>query len=142
MPSDSAIGNIGETLVTLELAKRGWMVFLPHFEEKVDLVAVREENGRFRHLDFQVKTARQSRRHSYSFTIRRKKFVVAPDFYYVWCCLDDLTRGQAAFYTVPSSEVPRIMGKELQSATWREKGLYTFHLPVHKWDLFKDKFPE
>lgn len=38
--STGAKGRIGETLVALELEKRGWFVYRPDFEEKVDLIGL------------------------------------------------------------------------------------------------------
>jgi ribosomal protein L30/L7E len=40
-----AKGRIGETLVMLELEYRGWMVFRPDFEEKIDMVAAWQERA-------------------------------------------------------------------------------------------------
>lgn len=34
-------GKIGENMVALELSKRGWIVFLPPYDERVDIVAMK-----------------------------------------------------------------------------------------------------
>jgi hypothetical protein len=41
--SKLALGKIGETLVELELERRGWMVFIPHYEEGINFVAVKKQ---------------------------------------------------------------------------------------------------
>lgn len=34
-------GKIGENMVAFELSKRGWIVFLPPYDERVDILAMK-----------------------------------------------------------------------------------------------------
>lgn len=138
--STQAKGKIGETFVMLELEKRGWMIFTPHFEEKIDMIAVREVDGIFEHTYLQVKTSTLTKANNYSFTLYKKSFVRAPDFYFILCCVENLENGIASFYVVPSMEITQVMKREFQSKSWKEKNNYTFKLPIRKWMPYKNQF--
>lgn len=140
--TSSATGKIGETLVMLELEKRGWMVYLPHFEEKVDIVAAKATVEGFRHVDFQVKTSNLTKARGYTFTVHHRKILRSTDFFFVWCCIEDISKGKVVFYVTPSVDLPQIMSQEFNSPTWHNTGAYTFKLPGKKWEPYRDKFPE
>ena len=121
-----AKGRIGETLVMLELEYRGWMVFRPDFEEKIDMVAVKKGRRKLFRVCLQVKTSVLTK--NYSFRLEKRKFLTMPSFYVILCCIKDLEKRSASFYVIPSQEIPKVMSKELHSRSWN-KGGYTFHLP-------------
>ena len=135
--TDAAKGRIGESLVMLELECRGWMVFRPDFEEKIDMVAVKEYGRELLLVCIQVKSSVLTR--NYSFRLRPKKLLIAPNFFLVLCCISDIEKRTASFYIIPSQELPKIMSKELHSTSWR-KGGYTFHLPGTKWESYRNRF--
>lgn len=133
-----AKGRIGETLVMLELEYRGWMVFRPDFEEKIDMVAVKAVRRNLFRVCLQVKTSVLTK--NYSFKLERRKFLTMPSFYLILCCISDLEKRSASFYVIPSQQVPRVMSKEFRSPSWRKKGGYTFHLPGTKWEAYRNRF--
>lgn len=136
-----AKGRIGETLVTLELEKRGWFVYRPDFEEKVDLIGLREQDEKLKYIAIQVKTSCFTRDHS--ITVHKKKHLEDPTFYYIFCLIDTLEK-QPTYIVVPSVELNKIMIKAFQTASWKKKGVYTFHIPstsrLGRWEKYRNKF--
>jgi hypothetical protein len=133
-----AKGRIGETLVMLELECKGWMVFRPDFEEKIDMVAVKANRRKLVRVCLQVKTSVLTK--NYSFRLEKKKFMMTPSFYLILCCIKDIEERSGSFYVIPSKEIPEVMRKELRSPSWKKKGAYTFHLPGTKWEPFRNRF--
>jgi len=80
--SKLAFGKIGETLVELELEKQGWMVFIPHFEERIDFVAVKRVHNEFKYAGIQVKSSKpvHLKGEAYGVAIKRSKLVEASSF--------------------------------------------------------------
>jgi hypothetical protein len=133
----AAKGRVGETLVMLELEYRGWMVFRPDFEEKIDMVAVKVNRRKLLRVCLQVKTSILTK--NYSFKLDKAKFMIAPSFYLILCCINDIGKRSASYYVIPSQAIPKVMKKELQSPSWK-KGSYTFHLPGTKWQSYQGRF--
>ena len=133
----AAKGRIGETLTMLELEYRGWMVFRPDFEEKIDMVAVKAYHQKLFRVCLQVKTSVLTT--NYTFRFLRKKILMTPGFYLILCCIENTDKRSASFYVIPSQEIPNVMRKELHSKSWK-KGSYTFHLPGTKWEIYRDRF--
>jgi hypothetical protein len=139
--SDTAKGEIGQTLLSLELERRGWMTFSPHFEEKVDMVAVKEIKGTLHHAYIQVKTATKNKAGSYEFTLKKPKLVESEDFYYVWVCIKDANFRDVDFHVVPSLDLQMVMANYFRSPTWKNTGNYTFHFRLGgKWEHYRNKF--
>ena len=136
-----AKGRIGETLVALELEKRGWFVYRPDFEEKVDLIGLREQDGTLKYISLQVKTSFLTRDHS--ITVHKKKHLEDPTFYYIFCLIDTFEK-QPTFIIVPSVELNKVMEKAFKTASWMKKGAYTFHIPSNtrlgKWEKYRNLF--
>lgn len=117
------------------VGKKGLDDFSPHFEEKVNLIALREENRRLFHAYFQVKTATPNKRGRFEFTLKENKFIEGRDFYYVWVCMKDPEFRHIVFYVVPSLEL------RIGSRTWKNTGQYTFSFMIGgKWETYRDKF--
>lgn len=139
--SSVAKGRIGETLVALELEKRGWFVYRPDFEEKVDLIGLREQDENLKYISLQVKTSFFTRDHS--ITVHKKKHLEDPTFYYIFCLIDTFEK-QPTFLIVPSVELNKVMAKAFQTASWKKKGVYTFHIPSNtrlgKWEKYRNRF--
>ncbi|MCW3988847.1 MAG: hypothetical protein NWE88_02090 [Candidatus Bathyarchaeota archaeon] len=139
--SSGAKGRIGETLVALELEKRGWFVYRPDFEEKVDLIGLREQDEIFKYISLQVKTSFLTKDHS--ITVHKKKHLEDPTFYYVFCLIDTFEK-QPTFIIVPSVELNEVMEKAFKTPSWKEKGAYTFHIPSNlrlgKWEKYRNRF--
>ena len=135
-----AKGRIGETLVALELEKLGWFVYRPDFEEKVDLIGLRELNGNLKYISLQVKTSFFTRDHS--ITIHKKKHLEDLTFYYIFCLIDTFEQ-QPTFIIVPSVELNKVMEKAFKTASWTKKGSYTFHIPSNsrlgKWEKYRNR---
>jgi len=140
--SDAAKAEIGQTLLTLELERRGWMVFYPHIEEKVDLVAVREgANGRLRHAYIQIKTAALNKQNSYEFALKASKLIESRDFYYVLVCLKDAEFRKVDFHIVPSLDVREVLAKYFESPTWEKNGSFNFALRLGgRWERYRNRF--
>ena len=140
--SDTAKGEIGQTLLTLELERRGWMIFSPHIEEKVDLVAIRESaNGRLRHAYIQVKTATLNKQDSFEFTLQASKLIESRDFYYVLVCLRDAKFRDVDFHVVPSLDLRKVMAKYFELPTWKKTGSCNFALRLGgKWERYRNRF--
>lgn len=136
--TSAANGGIGETLVMLESEYNGWMVFRPDFEEKIDLVAVKVNRRKLLRVCVQVKTSVKTK--NYTFKLEKKKFMMTPGFYLILCYIKDIEERSASFHVIPSQEIPKVMRRPLRSASWKEKGGYTFHLPGTKWEAFQDRF--
>ena len=139
--SSVAKGRIGETLVALEIEKCGWFAYRPDFEEKVDLIGLKESDGSLKYAAIQVKTSFLTRDHSIS--IHKAKHIEDPTFHYIFCLIDALEK-QPVFIVVPSIELNKIMAKEFQTASWKKKGIYTFHIPssakLGKWEKYRNQF--
>ena len=140
--SDTAKGEIGQTLLTLELERRRWMIFSPHIEEKVDLVAIRERaNGRLRHAYIQVKTATLNKQNSFEFTLQASKLIESRDFYYVLVCLKDTKFREVDFHIVPSLDLRKVMAKYFESPTWKKIGSCNFALRLGgRWERYRNRF--
>ena len=140
--SDAAKGEIGQTLLTLELERRGWMIFSPHIEEKVDLVAIRESaNGRLRHAYIQVKTATLNKQDSFEFTLQASKLIESRDFYYVLVCLRDAKFRDVDFHIVPSLDLRKVMAKYFELPTWKKTGSCNFALRLGgRWERYRNRF--
>ena len=140
--SNAAKWEIGQTLLTLELERRGWMVFSPHIEEKVDLVAVRESaNGRLRHAYIQVETAALSKQNNFEFTLRASKLIESRDFYCVLVCLKDAKFRAVDFHVVPSLDLRKILAKNFESPTWEKNGSFNFALRLGgRWERYRNRF--
>lgn len=139
--STGAKGRIGETLVALELEKRGWFVYRPNFEEKVDLIGLREQDGNLKYISLQVKTSFLTRDHS--ITVYKKKHLEEPTFYYIFCLIDTFEK-QPTFIIIPSVELNKVMVKAFKTASWKQKGVYTVHIPSNtrlgKWEKYRNQF--
>lgn len=139
--STGAKGRIGETLVALELEKRGWFVYRPDFEEKVDLIGLREQDGNLKYISLQVKTSFLTRDHS--ITVHKKKHLEDPTFYYIFCLIDTFEK-QPTFIIVPSVELNKVMEKAFKTSSWTKKGAYTFHIHSNtrlgKWENYRNLF--
>ncbi|MGD0396763.1 MAG: hypothetical protein ABSB26_07665 [Nitrososphaerales archaeon] len=140
--SDTAKGEIGQTLLTLELERRGWMIFSPHIEEKVDLVAIRESaNGILRHAYIQVKTATLNKQNSFEFTLQASKLIESRDFYHVLVCLRDAKFRDVDFHIIPSLDLRKVMANYFGSPTWKKTGNCNFALRLGgKWELYRNRF--
>ncbi len=135
--SDTAKGEIGLTLLTLELERRGWMIFSPHIEEKVGLVTIRERaNGGLRHAYIQVKTATLNKQNSFEFTLQASKLIESRDFYCVLVCLKDAKFREVDFHVVPSLDLRKVMAKYFESPTWKKTDSCNFALRLGgKWKV-------
>jgi hypothetical protein len=140
--SDAAKGEIGQTLLTLELERRGWMVFSPHIEGKVDLVAVRESaNGRLRHAYIEMKTAALSKQNSFEFTLQASKLIESRDFYCVLVCLKDAEFRKVDFHIVPSLDLRKVLARYFESPTWEKNGSFNFALRLGgRWERYRNRF--
>jgi len=139
--SSGAKGMIGENLVALELEKRGWFVYRPDFEEKVDLIGLREQDEKFKYISYEVKTSFLTKDHA--ITVHKKKHIEDPTFYYIFCLIDTFER-QPTFIIVPSIELNEVMAQAFTSPSWEKKGAYTFHIHSNtrlgKWERYRNRF--
>jgi len=138
--STTAKGRIGETLVGLEMEKRGWFVYRPFFEEKVDLIGLKEREGNLEYVAIQVKTSFLTKDHS--IRISRSRHMEDLTFYYIFCLIETLEK-QPVFIVVPSVELKEVMKTEFQTPSWKREG-YTFHITsgekLGKWEKYKNRF--
>lgn len=138
--STAAKGRIGETLVGLEMEKLGWFIYRPFFEEKVDLIGLKEYEGNLEYVAIQVKTSFLTRDHS--IRIGRSRHMEDPTFYYIFCLIETLEK-QPVFIVVPSVELKEVMAKEFQTPSWKREG-YTFHIrsgeKLGKWEKYRNQF--
>ena len=132
--SKIAIGKIGESLVEVELEKRGWMVFIPHFEEGIDLVAVKKVDNNFRYVGIQVKSSTPAhlKGKAYGISIKRSKLIEASSFFYIWCLMGT---NKNTFIVIPSEDMKNMLTHTK----------YTYHFHINKetlgiWRKYKDRF--
>jgi len=102
--SKLACGKIGETLVELELEKCGWIVFIPHFEEGIDLVAVKKVGDEFKYVGIQVKSSTpvHLKGKAYGVAIKKSKLIEASSFFYIYCLMGT---DKNIFIVVPSKDM-------------------------------------
>ncbi len=123
-PSPQARGRVGEQLVSLRLVERGYNVARPDYDEGIDLIAFREEEGRIKYFALQVKTATYTEKAKYSITIHKRKMLEDPSFYLVFCLINPGYR----FLLMSYQEWKSTMGRSLETESWK-RGSYTFHIP-------------
>jgi hypothetical protein len=136
--SKLAIGKIGETLVELELEKRGWMVFIPHYEEGIDLIAAKKVDHEFKYVGIQVKSSMpvHLKGKAYGVAVKRSKFIEASSFFYIWCLMGS---DKNMFIVVPSKDMKMVM----ETSKTHVKDTCHFHIDAEtlgKWAKYKDRF--
>ena len=137
--SKLAYGKIGETLVELELEKRGWMVFIPHFEEGIDLVAVKKVGDEFKYVGVQVKSSTpvHLKGKAYGVAVKKSKLIEASSFFYIYCLMG---ADKNTFIVVPSKDMKSMI---LQTQKAHVKDTCHFHIDVEtfgKWAEYKNRF--
>jgi hypothetical protein len=134
-----AVGKIGETLVELELERRGWMVFIPHYEEGIDLVAAKRVDNEFKYVGIQVKSSMpvHLKGKAYGAAIKRSKLIEASSFFYIWCLMDS---DKSTFIVVPSKDMKEMI---IETGKTHVKDTCHFHIDIEtlgRWAKYKDRF--
>jgi len=137
--SKLAIGKMGETLVELELEKRGWMVFIPHYEEGIDLVAVKKVNNEFRYAGIQVKSSTpvHLKGKAFGVAIKKSKLIEASSFFYIYCLMYP---NRNKFVVVPSGDMKKMI---IETSKTHVKDTCHFHINAEnlgKWAKYEDRF--
>ena len=121
------VGAWGEDYASGELELRGWIVSIPTRDVGIDRVAFKVDTQKFKYLFIQVKTAVWTDTSGYSITVRKTKAYEDPHFIFIFVLRD--LENRVKFLVLTTEEWREIMGKKLETPSWKEEGVYLFHIP-------------
>ena len=121
------VGAWGADYASGELELRGWIVSIPTRDVGIDRVAFKVDKKELKCLFVQVKTSVWTPTSRYSIRVEKEKLCEDPRFVFVFV-LKDL-KNRVRFLVLTTEEWREIMGKKLETPSWKEKGVYLFHIP-------------
>lgn len=136
----SEIGSFGENYASGQLERKGWIVCLPSRDIGIDRAAFKIEEGQFKYIFIQVKTAIWTKKSKYTITVKKTKAYEDPHFVFIFVLVDSKNRTQ--FLVLTTNAWKETMGDSLKTKSWKAQGSYTFHIPENlgKWKKHLNAF--
>jgi hypothetical protein len=109
-----------EYLVAFKLQKSGWEVFHPFLDRYIDLVAIKEIDGKFILRTIQVKGSRvelEGEKESYGIDHRPKDLMHDPCHFFIWVLFDK--NGKVNYAILSVKDFVNLKGTGINTKTWR-----------------------
>lgn len=110
-----------EYVVAFKLQELGWEVYQPLSDRYIDIVALKEINGKQVMRTIQVKGSRvelEGKKFTYGLTHKPKDLMHSPSHFFIWLFYDNNEKKH--FIILSVSDFIEIMGKGLRTMSWRK----------------------